>query len=106
MPRRLFDPPQNLVERYASEGQVVADLGCGPGYYTIAVAESGESAINEMRRILKPKGRAYISVARGPWSYVDLPAWEKILESFKVERRHDGSIGFGERWAIVSTRRV
>jgi ubiquinone/menaquinone biosynthesis C-methylase UbiE len=38
--RRLFDPPQSLVERYASEGQVVADLGCGPGYYTIALAES------------------------------------------------------------------
>jgi ubiquinone/menaquinone biosynthesis C-methylase UbiE len=172
MLRRLFDPPQNLVERYASEGQVVADLGCGPGYYTIALAESvglngkvyavdsdekailgveekakkrgldniethtssaselsfigdgavdfvlahgllcsmapyqRESAINEMRRILKPKGRAYISVARGSWSYVDLPAWEKILESFKVEQRHDESVGFGERWAIVSRRRV
>jgi ubiquinone/menaquinone biosynthesis C-methylase UbiE len=65
-----------------------------------------ESAINEMRRILKPKGLAYISVARGPWSYVDLPAWEKILEGFNVEQRHDGSMGFGERWAIVSTRRV
>jgi ubiquinone/menaquinone biosynthesis C-methylase UbiE len=40
MIRRLLDPPQNLVERYVSESQVVADLGCGPGYYTIALAES------------------------------------------------------------------
>jgi ubiquinone/menaquinone biosynthesis C-methylase UbiE len=170
--RRLFDPPQSLVERYVSDGQVVADLGCGPDYYTIALAESvgldgkvyavdsdenairaverkakkrgyeniethtssasqlnfigdravdfvlahgllcsiapgqRESALNEIKRILKPEGLAYISVARGLWSYVDLPAWEKILEGFKVEERHDGSMGFGERWAIVSTRRV
>jgi ubiquinone/menaquinone biosynthesis C-methylase UbiE len=170
MIRRLLDPPQNLVERYVSESQVVADLGCGPGYYTIALAESvgpngkvyavdsdekairavekkaknrgydniethassasdlnfirdgavdfvlahgllcsmapqqRESAVNEMRRILKPEGLAYISVARGPWSYVDRPTWEKILEPFKVEQRHDGSMGFGERWATVTAR--
>jgi ubiquinone/menaquinone biosynthesis C-methylase UbiE len=170
MIRRLLDPPQNLVERYVSESQVVADLGCGPGYYTIALAESvgpngkvyavdsdekairavekkaksrgydniethassasdlnfvrdgavdfvlahgllcsmapqqRESAVNEMRRILKPEGLAYISVAKGPWSYVDGLAWEKILEPFKVEQRHDGSIWFGERWATVTTR--
>jgi ubiquinone/menaquinone biosynthesis C-methylase UbiE len=170
MIRRLLDPPQNLVERYVSESQVVADLGCGPGYYTIALAESvgpngkvyavdsdekairavekkaksrgydniethassasdlnfirdgavdfvlahgllcsmapqqRESAVNEMRRILKPEGLAYIGVARGPWSYVDGSTWEKILEPFKVEERHDGSIWFGERWATVTTR--
>jgi ubiquinone/menaquinone biosynthesis C-methylase UbiE len=170
MIRRLLDPPQNLVERYVSESQVVADLGCGPGYYTIALAESvgpngkvyavdsdekairavekkaknrgydniethassasdlnfirdgavdfvlahgllcsmapqqRESAVNEMRRILKPEGLAYISVARGPWSYVDRPTWEKILEPFKVEQRHDGATWFGERWATVTTR--
>jgi ubiquinone/menaquinone biosynthesis C-methylase UbiE len=170
MIRRLLDPPQNLVERYVSEGQVVADPGSGPGYYTIALAESvgpngkvyavdsdekairavekkaksrgydniethassasdlnfvrdgavdfvlahgllcsmapqqRESAVNEMRRILKPEGLAYISVAKGPWSYVDGLAWEKILEPFKVEQRHDGSIWFGERWATVTTR--
>jgi ubiquinone/menaquinone biosynthesis C-methylase UbiE len=170
MIRRLLDPPQNLVERYVSEGQVVADLGCGPGYYTIALAESvgpngkvyavdsdekpiravekkakkrgydniethasfasdlnfmrdgavdfvlahellcsmapqqRELAVSEMRRILKPEGLAYISVARGPWSYVDRPTWEKILEPFKVEQRHDGSMGFGERWATVTAR--
>jgi ubiquinone/menaquinone biosynthesis C-methylase UbiE len=170
MIRRLLDPPQNLVERYVSESQVVADLGCGPGYYTITLAESvgpngkvyavdsdekairavekkaknrgydniethassasdldfirdgavdfvlahgllcsmapqqRESAVNEMRRILKPEGLAYISVARGPWSYVDRPAWEKILESFRVEQRHDGSMGFGGRWATVTAR--
>jgi len=46
--RRLLDPPQSLVERYVSEGQVVADLGCGPGYYAIPLAES-----------VGPKGKVY-----------------------------------------------
>jgi ubiquinone/menaquinone biosynthesis C-methylase UbiE len=170
MIRKLFDSPRGLVERYVAEGQVAADLGCGPGYYTIALADpvgpngkvyavdsdekairavekkaekrgheniethassaselsfiadgavdfvlahgllcsmapqQRESAVNEIRRILKPGGLAYLSVAKGPWSYVDRPEWEKILERFKVEQRHDGSIGFGERWATVSTR--
>jgi ubiquinone/menaquinone biosynthesis C-methylase UbiE len=170
MIRRLLDPPQNLVERYVSEGQVVADPSSGPGYYTIALAESvgpngkvyevdsdekairaaekkaknrgydniethassasdlnfvrdgavdfvlahgllcsmapqqRESSVNEMRRILKPEGLAHISVARGPWSHVDGLAWEKVLEPFKVEQRHDGFIWFGERWATVTTR--
>jgi ubiquinone/menaquinone biosynthesis C-methylase UbiE len=168
--RRLFDSPRELVERYVTEGQMVADLGCGPGYYTIALAESvgsngkvyavdsdekavravekkaekrgynniethtssaselsfikdgavdfvlahgllcsmapqqHEPAVNEMRRILKPRGLAYLSVAKGPWSYVDRSEWERILEGFKVEQRHDGFLAFGEKWATVTTR--
>ena len=38
--RKLFELPQRLVEPYAQEGQVVADLGCGPGYYTLVLAKS------------------------------------------------------------------
>ena len=36
---RLFGPPQKLVEPYVKKGQSVADLGCGRGYYTLALAE-------------------------------------------------------------------
>ena len=36
--RRLFEPPQRLIEPYVKKGQVVADLGCGSGYYTIPLA--------------------------------------------------------------------
>ena len=35
----LFEPPQRLVEPYAKKGQTVADLGCGRGYYAIALAK-------------------------------------------------------------------
>jgi ubiquinone/menaquinone biosynthesis C-methylase UbiE len=36
--RRLFSSP-NEFNSYVSEGQTVADLGCGPGYYTLALVE-------------------------------------------------------------------
>jgi len=36
--RRLFSNPKKFC-RYVTTGQVVADLGCGPGYYTLALAE-------------------------------------------------------------------
>ena len=38
--RKLFEPPQRLIGPYVKNGQVVADLGCGSGYYTLALAES------------------------------------------------------------------
>ncbi len=168
--RKLFAPPQGLVEPYVTNGQVVADLGCGPGYYTLALAElvgtegrvyavdsdekairalekkadkrgyrnieahassasdlsfirdgsvdfilangllcsmapqQHESAVNEMRRILKPRGLAYISAARGPWSYMGRAEWERILDGFRVEQRGDGIPMISERWAVVSPK--
>jgi ubiquinone/menaquinone biosynthesis C-methylase UbiE len=38
--RKLFEPSQKLVEPYVQKGQVVADVGCGPGYYTLVLAKS------------------------------------------------------------------
>jgi ubiquinone/menaquinone biosynthesis C-methylase UbiE len=37
--RRLFEPPQRLIGPYVTNGQVVTDLGCGTGYYTLALAQ-------------------------------------------------------------------
>jgi ubiquinone/menaquinone biosynthesis C-methylase UbiE len=169
--RRLFDPPQRLVEPYVAKGQVVADLGCGPGFHTLALAklvgsegrvyavdsnekairavekkvkrrgyqnieahassasdlsfikdgsidfvlangllcsmapEHHESAVNEMKRILKPSGLAYLAAGKSSRSYVTQPEWEKILQGFKVQRRGGDSSHFpahGMRWAVVS----
>ncbi len=167
--RRLFDSPHSFCS-YVAEGQVVADLGCGPGFYSLGLAEcvgprgrvyavdSDEKAvralekkadkrgyyniearissasdlsfikhwsvdfvlangllcsmapqyreptINEIKRILKPKALAYLSAARGFYSYMDKAEWERILEGFKVERRGDGFSWIADRWAIVSTK--
>lgn len=46
--RRLFEPPQSIIEPYVKNGQVVADLGCGSGFYTFALAQH-----------VGPKGKVY-----------------------------------------------
>jgi ubiquinone/menaquinone biosynthesis C-methylase UbiE len=61
------------------------------------------SALSEISRILRPNGKAYLKVSRGPWSYVDQADWETMLGNFRVERREDGSPG-GGRWAVVSKK--
>jgi protein-S-isoprenylcysteine O-methyltransferase Ste14/16S rRNA G527 N7-methylase RsmG len=166
--RRLFSSPDEF-NLYFSEGQTVADLGCGPGYYTLALAEhvgskgrvyavdsdekaigalkkkadklgchniefytasvrdlsfikdesvdfilangllcssapqQHELAVNEMKRILKLGGKAYLSASKGFHSYMSKEEWEKILEKFRVEQRGgDGSVDFADRWALVS----
>ena len=164
--RRLFEPPQKLVGPYVKNNQVVADLGCGSGYYTLALAElvgskgkvyavdlgkncirglekkakkggyrnieahassasdvsfikdrsvdfvladgllcsmanHREAAANEIKRILKLKGQAYLSLGAGPpFGYVDQLEWENILEGFKMEQ--GGS--YKEKWAVVSVK--
>ena len=37
--RRLFWPPRRLTKPYVREGQTAADLGCGPGFFTLALAD-------------------------------------------------------------------
>jgi len=168
--RRLVQRPRRFVGSYVAEGQAVADLGCGPGFYTIALAErvgpggkvyaadsdekairavekkagqrgvgnvethlssasdisfikdgtvdfvlaSGllcsmaprerDAAVAEIKRILKPGGRAYLSVARGPWSYVDRAVWREILDGFRVEREGEQGFVIGDRWALVTLK--
>ncbi|TRO53090.1 class I SAM-dependent methyltransferase [Candidatus Bathyarchaeota archaeon] len=160
----LFSNPKKYCS-YVKNGQVVADLGCGPGFYTLALAncvgnegkvyavDSDEKVIQslekkvdkvgyhnieihassasdlsfiedgsvdfilangllcsvapqqlelvvvEMKRILKPKGQAYLSAAKGWGSYMSEEKWNEILEGFRVERSGDPLIG--DRWALV-----
>ena len=164
--RRLTDNPNRYCS-YVTKGQVVADLGCGPGYYTLPLAESvgpegkvyavdmnekairalekkankhgyhnieahatsasdlsfikdesvdfvlaagllcsmapkyHEATVNEMKRILKPSGKAYLSLGfHPPLGFVGKEEWTKILEGLKVEQR-DGS---RDMWAVVSIK--
>jgi ubiquinone/menaquinone biosynthesis C-methylase UbiE len=152
---RLFEPPRRFVNQFIKPGQIVADLGSGPGYYSLHMAkilglkgkvysvDSDERVINalknkakkkgiknieayatsasklsfiednsidfvfangllccvapddvdttvaEVKRILKPEGKAYLSVARGFGSYMYDEKWEFILKEFKVHKRKD-----------------
>lgn len=65
--RRLVDP-RKLVGQYIRDGQTAADLGCGPGFFTLALAEavgptgtvyavdSDERAIRKVERKAVKKG--------------------------------------------------
>jgi ubiquinone/menaquinone biosynthesis C-methylase UbiE len=64
------------------------------------MANGRQLSVNEMKRILKPNGRAYINMGGPPLGYVDKKEWERILEGFRVER--GGS--WQEKWALVSLR--
>ena len=62
------------------------------------MATDRQLSVNEMKRILKSSGQAYLSLgAPNPLGFVDKAEWEKILEEFRVERRG----GSFEKWAVV-----
>jgi len=65
------------------------------------MAEQRQPAVKEINRILKPTGKAYLSLGSPPpLGFVDRAEWEKILERFIVERRG----GFLQKWAVVSKK--
>ncbi|HWQ48357.1 MAG TPA: methyltransferase domain-containing protein [Methanosarcina sp.] len=37
--RRLLQNPYKIVGKYIKEGQVIMDLGCGPGFFSLAMAK-------------------------------------------------------------------
>ncbi len=164
--RMLYEPPRKF-NAYITAGQVVADLGCGPGYFTIPLADCAgpegrvyavdsnlkairalekkilkrglhniearvssaadlsfipersvdfvlangllccvapddlESAVSEMKRILKPEGKVYLVAGRGYPSYMNDETWEKVLSGFIVESRNTPPYK-GDYWALVS----
>ena len=61
--RRLLQNPYKMVGEYVKEGQVVMDLGCGPGFFSLAMAKMvGEKGKvisvdiqDEMLQIVKSK---------------------------------------------------
>jgi len=61
--------------------------------------EGRQLSVSEIKRILKPEGKAYISLGAGPpFGLVNEEEWKTILEGFKVEK--GGS--YKEKWAVVS----
>ncbi len=70
--RKLMMSPERYLGPYVKEGQTVADLGCGPGFFTIAMAEmvgpggkvyavdSDEKAIGAVRRKVAKRGLEHV----------------------------------------------
>lgn len=161
---KLFEHPEKIIAPYIKEGDVVADLGCGWGHFSLVLAKmvgpegkvyavdlankcirslrakaarrgrrnieahassaadlsfipdqsvdfvfangllcsmavDRQSAVSEMKRILKPEGLAYISLGSAPpMGYVDQVEWHQILSGFTIKAGGD----FKEMWALVS----
>ena len=65
------------------------------------MAQDRQLSVKEIKRILKPKGQAYLSLGVGPpLGFVDQAEWEQILEEFTVKQ--GGS--YKEKWAVVSVK--
>jgi SAM-dependent methyltransferase len=66
-----------------------------------SMSDHRQSAVKEIKRILMPNGKAYLSLGGPPpLGFVNRAEWERILEGFGVERRG----GFLQKWAVVSTK--
>ncbi len=168
--RRLIVRPKRLVGKYLHDGEIVADLGSGPGFFTLPIAEtvggSGKvyavdfdpkliealkvkvekrrlqgvieahvssaaeidflqdasvdfafangllccmvdhvGALRQIKRILKPKGRARLSVSKilrrkDPRAVTKLE-WEGILGEFEVMERGET---LTQRWVLLSLK--
>lgn len=168
--RRFFRPPAKFLAKYLSAGNTAADLGCGPGFFSLPMAkivgEKGrvhavdfdrraidrlqmraervaegasitpraasaaeidfidsdtvdfvlaegllccmkdhDGAVGQIKRILKPEGRAYLSVIKfsrsGDPRGVSTEEWNSLLEGFETLDRGESLIS---RWALVSPR--
>ncbi len=66
-----------------------------------SMAIDRQSAVAEIKRILKPTGKAYLSLGMPPpFGYVNEAEWKQILAGFNV----DAGGSFKELWALVSLR--
>ena len=69
-----------------------------------SMTDHRQEAVNEIKRILKPSGQAYLSLG-APWlppllGYVNRAEWKTILNEFHVHRRG----GTLQKWAVVSLK--
>ena len=65
------------------------------------MAYDRQLSVNEIKRILKSSGQAYLSLGAGPpLGFVNQDEWVTILSGFRVEC--GGS--FKEKWAVVSLK--
>lgn len=66
-----------------------------------SMAIERQSAVAEIKRILKPSGHAYLSLGMWPpFGYVSKAEWVSILKGFKVELGG----GKNKKWALVTLK--
>ncbi len=96
------------VETHACSAAKLAFLKDGSVDFVLAngllcsMPRDRDAAVGEIKRVLKPGGRAYLSLGfPPPLGHVNRQEWERILAGFRVQRR---GRGVRVKWALVSTR--
>jgi len=95
------------IEAHASSASDLSFIKDGSVDFVLAngllcsMADHRPSAVNEIKRILKPGGQAFLSLGFPyPLGFVNRAEWKKILEGFRVER----SGGIIQKWAMMSVK--
>ena len=168
--RRIVQPPRRFLARHVRPGDTAADLGCGPGHFTVPMARvvgdggrvvavdfdgnavarlrrraerrrverviqthvasaaevdfietasidfvlaegllccmaDHDGAVRQIERVLRPTGRAWLSVMKGGRSAdprsVSKAEWRDVLSRLRV---FDSGEGLVSRWALVGPR--
>jgi ubiquinone/menaquinone biosynthesis C-methylase UbiE len=96
------------IETHASSAADLSFIEHGTIDFVLAngllctMAKDRQQAVNEIIRILKPGGQAYLSLGwPPPLGFVDKAEWERILGRFTVLRRGGD---FLHKWAVVSAK--
>ncbi len=94
------------VETHACSAADLAFLKDGSMDFVLAngllcsMPQGRDAAVGEIQRVLKPGGRAYLSLGfPPPLGHVNRAEWERILTEFRVQRR---GRGWRVKWALVS----
>jgi|BEDMetMinimDraft_2_1075160.scaffolds.fasta_scaffold10407_2 ubiquinone/menaquinone biosynthesis C-methylase UbiE len=81
--RRLMESPERLAKEYVRQGMVVADIGCGAGFYTIAMAratgpeglvyavDSDQVAVERLRNTVEREGLSNVKTFVSPAEKLD-----------------------------------
>ena len=103
--KKIAKEGRGNIKAYASSATELVFIGDRSIDFVFAngllcsMAYGRQLAVNEIKRILKLSGKAYLSLGMvPPFGYVNQAEWESIMQGFTVER--GGS--FKEMWAIVS----
>jgi predicted methyltransferase len=98
--RRASSSPRKYCS-FVKQDQTVADLGCVPGYYTLALADS-----------VGPKGRVYavdsdekairaVERKAAKWKYHNIDA--RVSSAANLSFIKDNSVDFGWKWGQIFT---
>ena len=90
--RRLFQNPRKILREYVKEGDLVLDMGCGPGFFTI-----------DMAKMVGAEGKVIaVDLQEKMLRYVEKKARKhKVLDRIEFHRCEANCIGVKEKVDFV-----